>query len=220
VNDISTICQQLEAANKLPDDVATVVCLILSKCSVEAFKFAYLTKGSELVSDADKYTYSEILDHATYYYQSLVDSGEWLNTTKTESEFQGLLNRMAKLEMGKNHNKGNGSAGTVPSHIKCFRCKGNHFLRNCPEREKGGKKTGGWKMQAPTAGTGATTKSVDGVLWHWCAKCNRWNTTHATNEHRIGVGRSLSKRTGVSPSDETVVTSNVGKVSLSMISGF
>ena len=36
---------------------------------------------------------------------------------------------------------------------------------------------------APKEGE-AQTKTVDGKLWRWCAKCGRWSTTHGTAEHR------------------------------------
>ncbi|MGH7954555.1 MAG: hypothetical protein ACREOZ_01190 [Gloeomargaritales cyanobacterium] len=100
-NQISSICHQLQAAGQLPNDIAYVICIILSKCSVQSFQYAFMGKGSELTLNRNKYTYTEILSHATCYYQSLVDCGEWLKTRKTDEQFQGLVTRIAKLELSK-----------------------------------------------------------------------------------------------------------------------
>ncbi|MGH7973919.1 MAG: hypothetical protein ACREBR_00235, partial [bacterium] len=206
VHDISKICERLSAASKLPEDISQAICLILSECSVPTFQVAYMTMSSELMREPGKHEYRKVLEHATTYYQSLLDSGKLINTKKTTEQFQGLVSRVTKLEMGS-------SSNSVPSNVRCFRCKGNHYLKDCPQRTNNGNKKNGWKYHGSTAGTAATTKFVDGIKWNWCAKCKRWSTSHGTNNHRT------KSSTGISSSDETAVTTNLSNVGLTMISG-
>jgi len=44
----------------------------------------------------------------------------------------------------------------------------------------------GWKYQPPSA-SDATTKTVNGREFHWCAKCKRFTPTHSTATHTGGT---------------------------------
>ena len=91
-----------------------------------------------------------------------------------------------------------------PSSSPCNICgKLGHWARDCPDKtKKGGKKDGSsdppkpsWKKLPPAKTTGCTktTDSSGQELWKlrrndrdffWCAKCNRWTTTHSTSTHK------------------------------------
>ena len=71
----------------------------------------------------------------------------------------------------------------------CFRCGStDHQIRDCPEKSnksdsnnnKSGQKN--WKRVAPKTGE-SETKKVGKRTFYWCAKCNRWSTTHSTATH-------------------------------------
>jgi hypothetical protein len=47
----------------------------------------------------------------------------------------------------------------------------------------GGNDQRSWRSTAPSAGSDQT-KTYNGKAFHWCAKCNRWTTTHTTVTHK------------------------------------
>jgi Zinc knuckle/GAG-pre-integrase domain len=98
----------------------------------------------------------------------------------------------------------------------CHNCgETGHFRRDCPKASKGGgfkgtskhnKKGNGqrqqhqrqrgakgrrtndvWKTQAPGP-SDPKEKTVSGKTFHWCAKCNRWTTSHTTATHVVRGG--------------------------------
>ena len=96
--------------------------------------------------------------------------------------------------------KSNGGNKNINSNkvVKCYYCNEiGHFKNDCPKLRNKGKKFVNkttWKYRPPNSGD-PHTKTVEGVEYHWCAKCGsgRWTTTHGTNEHKDGGGGMYNK---------------------------
>ncbi|MGH7974546.1 MAG: hypothetical protein ACREBR_03380 [bacterium] len=229
--DIAEKCVRLETAHRLPENVASTICAIFSKCSVEEFRTPFHERRQAADKNKNAFDYNQLIEIATASYQSMIDSGDWLAKSKNADEvIHGLMSRIATLEM-----KGRpGMTGKkeIPAHVRCFECQGNHYASNCPNKKQGGgysnkggntKKT--WKRTRPTAG-GTTTKIVNGQTYQWCEHCNRWTTTHSTNEHRgkkqfgnrSSGGETVFGNTAeVNSIAETEKTSNVSQNNLSFM---
>ena len=60
---------------------------------------------------------------------------------------------------------------------------GRHPCRRCNKVHIGPCEKIHWKRLKPKPGE-PTTKIVDGKTWYYCLRCNRWNPTHVTADHR------------------------------------
>ncbi|MGH7974499.1 MAG: hypothetical protein ACREBR_03140, partial [bacterium] len=183
--DISRKCLRLETAHRLPENVASTVCSIFSKCSIEEFRTPFHERRQACDRKKDAFKYKDLVEIATSSYQSMVDADDWLPKSKNSDDvIHGLLTRIATLEMKKKADT-RGQDSNVPSNVKCFVCNGNHYATTCPHKNKSkqGNKQNNWKATRPT-GNGPTTKIVDGQTWQWCEHCSRWSNSHSTSEHR------------------------------------
>lgn len=100
----------------------------------------------------------------------------------------------------------------------CFNCGSlEHMARECPEPKKEHpqlKKQLPQKQQRPNTnpkrhenrnpwkrtppGTNDNlTKKVNDKTWHWCAKCDRWSTTHGTNEHKSPANKESKHQANI-----------------------
>jgi hypothetical protein len=76
-------------------------------------------------------------------------------------------------------------AGGGPKTGACHNCgKSDHWARECtePRKERAHSGVPYWKRVPPPDGT-PTTKTVNGKIFRWCAKCSQWTTTHDTASH-------------------------------------
>ena len=117
--------------------------------------------------------------------QSPTDSGNTalarLNYATTPDTFASSVLALVQKKMGDSFNKDR----------RCFICGATDHLANaCPNKNKKAsdtKKTDtpkkkNWKHVPPKEGE-QQTKKVGKRTFHWCAKCNRWSTTHSTATH-------------------------------------
>ena len=127
---------------------------------------------------------------------------------------------------------GTGTAGTTPSALngrRCFRCNGEHLVRDCPQpAPEGGGNTGGggttrvrspfanWKYQKPAD---ITVPRVDanGKIWKFCSKCKCratgksgfYQLSHYEPDHVDNYRRPNGATTGTGTSSTTGTTGNV-----------
>jgi hypothetical protein len=155
----------------------------------------------ELAVKNKHYTYKRILEDATTSYLNLKQSKMWgpavdnndrgkapeLNLAcMTAAEFNVLVQKAIK---GQNTGLP-GQPGKSSKDITCFFCKKKgHVKKDCKkflasQNGHGGNNSGGktWKTKPPKNNE-PETKTVDGLEWHWCAKCTHWRTSHGTSEH-------------------------------------
>ena len=105
------------------------------------------------------------------------------------------------------------ASGSSSQKGACLNCgKQGHWRAQCPELKSGkpsgnhntsGKSSGrpgrpprrsqgsSWRTTPPAEGE-SSTKTVNNKVFKWCAKCNRWSTTHDTSTH-------VSKQAGAVP---------------------
>ena len=93
-----------------------------------------------------------------------------------------------------------GSKPAAGKNGTCHKCgKSGHWKKDCPDlkkesktpsastpstnSKKGGGKFPSWKNSPPAPGD-AEAKKYKGKNFYWCARCNRWSTTHGTVQHR------------------------------------
>ena len=145
-----------------------------------------------------KLNYVNVLKFATKTYNDLLKDGKWppaqspsdsgnkaiagLNHASTPEDFANSVLALVQQKM-------NGNSG-----MKDARGGRDHFSRDSSNKNKNqdkywkhnadvntGKQTK-WKRVAPKVGE-KQTKKVGKRTFYWCAKCNRWSTTHSTETH-------------------------------------
>ncbi|MGH7974098.1 MAG: hypothetical protein ACREBR_01130 [bacterium] len=176
---IDNICQRLDAANMLPREILHTLCHIFCTSSNDLFNTVFKNIYGNLDDPSFyRHTYSTLLEKAVRTHRNLQDSGRWMSTKKVTRAFHAETSGLKQVAFTKHeHSK----------KVKCYECGGPHYANECSKRSNNnkGKKTQAkrWKQVPPRSG-GTTKKTVDGVNYSWCAKCQRWTTTHTTQEHR------------------------------------
>ena len=69
--------------------------------------------------------------------------------------------------------------------VVCLKCgEKGHYANRCPQSSENDSKTPArsWKLISPKKGEARTIKMKEN-MFHWCAKCKRWTTTHNTVTH-------------------------------------
>ena len=201
-----------------------------------SFPFQILDKHKEVKKTLDNYAglpkdevvkklhkskldYEHILQFATKVYNDLLKDNKWppaqspsdsgnqsLSNLNYTADTETITNTVLALIQKKLSND-SGLKGP------CFNCGWmGHIARNCPEKSKqqtgspnsNVKKTN-WKRVAPKTGE-SETKKVGKRTFYWCAKCNRWSTTHSTATH---VKKQDSSVTPVIKQDGTEQATNL-----------
>jgi len=154
-----------------------------------------------------KLSYRDICDQARDLYRKQFDRGEWppARHLKDSKAPPSAFANSATVSKRKEANvliQNNRSSATTPNQGACHNCgKTGHWSKNCPDRHKGskGNKTGmKWKTTPPLPGA-PTTRTEGKHTFKWCAKCNRWSTTHSTETHR---GKTNSNERFTRPTPE------------------
>jgi hypothetical protein len=86
-------------------------------------------------------------------------------------------------------------AGGGPKTGACHNCgKSDHWARECtePRKERAHSGVPNWKRAPPPDGT-PNTKTANGKIFRWCAKCSRWTTTHDTASHTGKPGKGKTE---------------------------
>ena len=147
-----------------------------------------------------KLDYESVLKYATKEYNDLLKDKKWppalSPSDSTSSTLAGLhhvsnsevLTKdsvLALIQKKLGSNKGIKGGKGHP----CFRCGStDHQIRDCPEKsntsESNKNNTGkkNWKRVPPKDGE-TESKKVGKRTFYWCARCNRWSTTHSTATH-------------------------------------
>jgi hypothetical protein len=213
-NDILVLCNTLFNNKTLPID--TILCIVdkYTAASSEDFRVHFMTRRAAVESfmratagkDAaviaampDPITYRSITAEASTKYQSLLDTDKWPSaaTANDRGGAPDILAHMAKLEskvdavLLQKQTRGNGPVDMAK--ITCHNCgQPGHYKNDCPKSS-----SAGWQRTAPAAGE-PESKQVGPRLFHWCATCNRWSTTHATVE-KGNVKGHTGKSSAVAP---------------------
>jgi Zinc knuckle. len=126
-----------------------------------------------------------------------VDSGHVIACTAEVAKAIDLSVQQALIALVVQKTGKKGSSGkSSSSEVTCHKCgEVGHIKPNCPKL-KGKKKSGGvgssktdggtknsWHHTAPNEGD-PHTKKVNGKDHFWCQKCQRWNTSHLTRQHK------------------------------------
>ncbi|MGH3624341.1 MAG: hypothetical protein ACRDQ5_21570 [Sciscionella sp.] len=84
--DISDKCIRLETAHRLPENVASTICSIFSKCTVEEFRTPFHERRQAADKNSALYSYTDLIETATASYQSMIDSGDWMANSRNSDE--------------------------------------------------------------------------------------------------------------------------------------
>ena len=130
--------------------------------------------------------FEEVCDFMATEYDILKMNDEWpaaklpADGSSVPEQFTNLAHLVKTLMQNNTSQEDKGKKAL--KDIICYRCgKKGHFANNCPEKTKSDKKVKAksWKLIPPREGE-AITKTVKNNVFHWCAKCKRWTTTHTT----------------------------------------
>ena len=137
------------------------------------------------------------MKYATKEYNDLLKDKKWppaLSPSESSTNNLAGLNQMSTHDfipagvLALIQKKMDGGSGLKTKQIgPCFKCgKFGHLARDCPQKNEtdnsNNAKKKNWKRVAPKEGE-TETKKVGKRTFYWCAKCNRWSTTHSTATH-------------------------------------
>ena len=184
---------RLRNLNKVPQDMLSQLVRLFQTTSVPKFNRLFENAESNIKMKVGNATIDSLLQLAEDSYNEAVACKEWHSPGKGSSFIAGKNNK--KKAPGDN------------SPLTCWNCgKQGHRANACPDppkNQRGGnnqparaagrrlENDADWKTVPPEAGE-SHTKEVDGKTWFWCGKCfggGRWNLTHKTAAHKVGVGR-------------------------------
>ena len=153
----------------------------------------------------------DICEAAENAYRTLLDKQQWPGArnpnkdTRTPRAFvaEQLTHQELQYRAFALIQQQHGSKSQAKPDDICMNCgEKGHWARDCkaPKSNKPGGKGGkqnrkhnrkpkrenkqgqSWKTTAPKQGE-ALTQTKSGKVFHWCAHCGRWSTTHGTNGH-------------------------------------
>lgn len=195
---------ELERSGNLPIDHLPKIIDHLTKASNEEFRITFMGKRSKLEtfirSTAGKsqvaarqdpnYThFNELLNEAKSLYTTLNESEAWgMSGSKKsheamiadlKSQVKTLTNKMAEVRKKQPKNQENNEDQGSKSKTKLKFRKG----RDGFDVVQADTLAPRWKFIPPGNGH-AHKRVVNGEKWYWCSnRCNRWNSTHTTDEH-------------------------------------
>ena len=166
---ISRICRVLEGANKLPDDVSSIVAQTFTTSRVPQFANKFMGIFGDLDDHSKTLEWGEVVLKATSLYQTLKQQKRW-TVDLPRGAPAGLASELVSTD---------GS-----TTMTCHNCGvAGHLARNCPKAAKDP-----WKSTPPSAGGQQTMTKFD-KKYYWCGACKHWNLTHLTGEHKPGGGK-------------------------------
>jgi hypothetical protein len=203
--DILLLCDTLSNNRTLPIDTNLAIVDKYTESSSEDFRVHFMTRRaaveifmkatagkdeSVIAQLPNPITFKTLTLEASTKYQSLLDTNKWpsaatandrggapdlhANMAKLEAKLDAIGN--AVLHQKSSHGNGSGGGGRIDkSQVQCHDChQFGHMKNECPTSA-----ATKWKVTAPAA-SDPQSKQVGSRLFHWCASCNRWSTTHAT----------------------------------------
>lgn len=190
---ITEYCRSLEGANKLPDDVTVILTEAYMDCTVESFKYQFVSLFNQCDRDPESTDWRAIVEEATSSFRRLNGRKAW-NVDLPRGGAVGMAGGLVP---------GNGGARL------CFNCGSpDHIQRDCtaspPGNNGGGGGNGGgrgngngrvngpivpaWKSTPPAGGASEYMTKFD-KPYFWCSTCQRWNLTHVSAAHTPNLSR-------------------------------
>ena len=172
---ITGYCRSLEGADKLPEDITSILAEAFCTSTIELFRIKFVTIFDNCDENPRFMTWEQIVQTATSSYRSLQGRDQWTVDVP----------RGGALGM---------AGGLIPGDGPrvCYICGSqDHFQRSCPNAgEQGGR--GGqistWKSSPPATGASEFMRKFE-TDYFWCTTCKSWNLTHKTIAHKKGIGR-------------------------------
>ena len=233
---LSTLCRRLELADELPKNIGMLICDAMVTCSVEEFRFPFITLRAEFDLNLKYKNWAELIIIADRRYQSLLDSEKWIKANPDRAG-AGFI-----------------AEGLIPGNkfkeaVVCNTCgKKGHYARECRSKtqkvstilkatplatpRKDDNKNS-WKKIPPGKDV-PHTQTSEGQTFYWCGKCKRWTLSHLTAAHASksgpepAAGLAEGQEEGQEKDAQTVSTqqsssshlASTSTTTLSMVSGF
>ena len=149
--------KRLTILNKVPVEIKRNVLEVLQTSTVPKFNlfFSQLQINLKQLVNLD-IDVEDILSMADTQYKELLELGHWTSAKHNKATDAFVAN-------GENDND-----------KICGRCGKKHPGQSCSLPH--------WKVIPPK--DGVDEKLVKNRKWFWCSRCNRWNTTHTTTQHK------------------------------------
>jgi hypothetical protein len=219
---VADLVQQIEGNHKrsVPEDLSTIVATCYLDTDVDEFKMEASGIFNQVDHNPKSMHWRQIIQQLKDKYRSLDGLNRWPHKGKKShadeiSALKGTINTLQQKVNGLNKSKGNQENGGG-NERKCFNCgQTGHIKQNCPNSSNNGNSNNSgsdsngssqgsgnrqkhWRNTKPGDGQ-PHSKTVNGVEFIWCDKCNRWragNNKHTTANHKTKAELQASSNSG------------------------
>ena len=185
-----TMVRNVMRSNDLPAQYSLKLSQIMLDLEESLKLTSHMSLKDKLTHMEDKaLTFEEVCEIMATDYDVLVSNDEWAaaklpsDSTSVPASFANLSHHLKTLiQNASTSSDKKGKKKRDPKDVTCYKCgKKGHYANRCPENSKAGRNTAttSWKSTPPGDGEDHTKKVKENVF-HWCAKCHRWTTTHTT----------------------------------------
>ena len=136
--------------------------------------------------------YFELLNWAQDAYGKRLNNGTWkpanspMSRKEKQETLMGMIGKTIDSKLADHLKEFKQPPG---DRVKCFKCGGNHYKRDCPQLKDN---ENSWRYENPKQGE-ELVKTVKGKEYTFCSKCRRgkgyWtdgSRRHSTEEHVVG----------------------------------